>query len=57
MHIDQARALRDSLAQAITQAEAAGSSEVSLTAALQAADDTARADLQAAIDAAAAAGG
>ena len=49
MHIDQARALRDQLNTAIADAEAAGATEVSLTAALQAADDAARDDLQAAI--------
>lgn len=52
MHIDQARALRDALTQAIADAVNNGSSEVSLTGALQAADDAARAELQAAIDAA-----
>ncbi len=50
MQIDQAIALRDALTQAIGDAQAAGATQVSLTAALQAADDAARAELQAAID-------
>lgn len=50
MQIDQAIALRDALTQSIDDAQAAGATQVSLTAALQAADDAARAELQAAID-------
>jgi len=52
MDIQTARALRDQLSKSIDQAEASGASEISLTATLQAADDAARAELQAAIDAA-----
>jgi len=53
MDINAARALRDNLNNAIEAAEAAGDSQISLTDALQAADDAARAELQAAIDEAA----
>lgn len=53
MHIEQARALKAALDTAIEQAEQAGSTEVNLQGNLQALDDAARADLQAAIDAAA----
>lgn len=53
MHIDQARALRDALIEAVDKADALGSTEVALTAVLQAADDAARAELQAAIEEAA----
>lgn len=51
MHIDQARLLQETLQRAVVQAEQAGSTEVDLGASLRAADDAARAELQAAIDA------
>lgn len=50
MRIEQAIALKDALDAAIAQAEAKGSTEVDLQGNLQALDDAARADLQAAID-------
>lgn len=52
MQIEQARALRESLDNAIKAAESSGASEVDLLGNLRAVDDAARAELQAAIDAA-----
>lgn len=51
MKISTARALAAQLNAAADGAEAAGSDEVDITTALMVADDAARADLQAAIDA------
>lgn len=52
MRIEQAIVLKDALDAAIEKAEASGSSEVDLQGNLQALDDAARAELQAAIEAA-----
>lgn len=52
MQIDQARILAQALAVAIRHAETTGATEVALSSHLHALDDQARAELQAAIDAA-----
>lgn len=52
MNIEQAKTLASALTIAIAQAEANGSSQVALQYHLQQLDDQARAELQAAIDAA-----
>ena len=52
MHIEQAVALRDALDAAIELAEDQGSTEVNLLGNLRAMDDAARAELEAAIQAA-----
>lgn len=52
MKLEHAKVLLAALSAAVADAEQAGSDEVQLQSALQAADDQARAELQAAIDAA-----
>ena len=52
MNPTQARAIAQTLNDAADQAEAAGADQIDLLTGLRAADDAARAELQAAIDAA-----